>query len=301
LIETAEKYADGRTFETWRLPGSKRERNETPKEAASRLKNDVLKIGNLHIDFNFEKTDLYTEEKESESFPGLRSLYRMEIIEGHVTSADLSIRAEYNMDEEDGEFNAKLANGSVKTFAWLKEEQALDKQVKLRVEGVGLMSVPLLTPISAVKSHVTGTMHQRIAEVSKKVDAIYNRDKKLQELERNLGNLEVWTTTEPSQALSMLRQEKAKRKYVAQHEHYLRDFTRVLAEVQRLESCINPPGLQEIPTCNERLRRLETRSKLAVGAAVRLHDHVAQVAEEYHKTMVALNDQLLRWDTLVSG
>jgi len=139
------------------------------------------------------------------------------------------------------------------------------------------------------------------AEVSKKVDAIYNRDKKLQELERNLGNLEVWTTTEPSQALSMLRQEKAKRKYVAQHEHYLRDFTRVLAEVQRLESCINPPGLQDIPACNERLRRLEARSALAVGAAVRLHDHVAQVAEEYHKTMVALNDQLLRWDTLVSG
>lgn len=301
LVELDEQYPDGRKFETYRLPGNKRERAETPKDSIQRLISEKLKMNGLTINVNYDKTDIYTEEKQSESFPGIQTLYCMEIIGGFVTSTDIGIRAEFGLDEEEGKFSITDAKQNVRTFGWLTEEQAMGKQVKLHGGVFGMLTMPVLTPVSAVMSQVQGTMEQRIEEVTKKVDAIFTRDKKLLELERHLGHTEVWSHTEPSQMVSLLCQDFAKRQYIANHEQHLRDFTKGLADVNRMEFCINPPGLQEIPSCNERLRRLEARSAVATGTACRLHDTVAKVAEDYHKAMVGLNDQILRWDALLDS
>mmetsp|Transcript_23273 Transcript_23273/g.51083 ORF Transcript_23273/g.51083 Transcript_23273/m.51083 type:complete len:441 (-) Transcript_23273:248-1570(-) len=303
LVELDEQYAppDNRKFDTNRLPGLKRERNETPKESIQRLMADKLKMANLTMSLNYDKTDVYTEEKESESFPGINTLYRMEIIEGYITSTDIGIRAEFELDEEAGTFKVTDNKHNSRTYGWLTEDQALERQVKLHGGVLGMLTMPVLTPVGAVMSQTSGTMQQRIAEVSKKVDSFFAKDKKLLELEKHVANVEAWSHTEPSQTISLLRQDWAKRRYVANHEQHLREFTKVLADVSRMQSCINPPGLQEIPSCNERLRRLEARSAVAVGTACKLHESVAKVAEDYHKAMIGLNEQLLKWDTLLES
>lgn len=299
LVETATSYPDGRKFETFRLPGTKRERNESPKDVVRRMRDMLVQSANIHMKFDYDKVDSYSEEKDSETFPGLRTLYRIEVVEGYVSSVDLELRKTLALDEGGGMFARVTAKGDKKEFAWLTEEEAVDKQVKLRGDGLGRHGVPILTPISAVKSQMTGTLSQRVMEVHRKVDQIF-RDKALLELESRLQAMETWLYIDPSGAESLLQQERAKRRYILQHANHLRDFNRVLAEINRMEPCINPLSLQELPSCDDRLRRLEARNAVAVNSVMRLHTHVSQVAEEYHKAMVAVNEQMMRWNTLLS-
>lgn len=194
-------------------------------------------------------------------------MYRIEVIEGHIT--DL--------------------------------EEAADKQVRLRGDALGRGTSPVLTPMGTARGQRNGTVSQRVVDMYKKVDVIFQKDKKLLELERGVEALEVWTHTEPSAAASVLRQERAKRRHVAEHAGQLKDFAQVLAEVKRLQPSINAPYLQELPACAERLKRLEARSAVAVGSAARLHDQVAKLAEQYHQAMLAVSAQMLRWDGLLSA
>lgn len=304
LVETATCYPDGRKFETFRLPGTKRERNETPRDAVRRIRDELVESGdpgNMHMKFDFDKVDIYTEERDSETFPGLRTLYRIEIIEGHVTSVDPELRQSFGLEEEGAIFVRMTKKGDKKEFSWLTDADALDKQVKLRGDGLGRHSLPLLTPISAVKSQSSGTLSSRVMELQKKVDQIFQRDNKLTDLDNRLQALEAWIYIEPSSAERMLQHERAKRRYVLQHARHLRDFNRILAEINRMEPCINPLSLQELPACTERLRRLEARSAIAVNSVMHLHTHVSHLTEDYHKAMVAVNEQMLRWNSMLAA
>lgn len=299
LVEL-DKREDGRQVETSRLPGFRRERNESVHDAIKRIMVDKVKIAHLSKSLNFERTDSFTEEKEGESPHEIQTLVRTEIIEGYLKVTDIAVRAEFALDQEDGKFRLKDKRGRERTYGWLTEQQANEKQVKMHGGIIGLLTAPILTPLSEVIGKTTGTLTQRQTDVSKKVNAMFTREKKFLELEKHLNMFEFWMHVDPSQTLAKLRQEKAKKTYVVEHENHLKDFTRVLAEVSRLEFCINPPGLQDVPACNERLHRLEARHAVAAGAAIQLHHHVAKVADEYHRAMAGLSSQMQQWDLLLN-
>eukprot|EP00930_Biecheleria_cincta_P080445 TRINITY_DN68698_c0_g1_i1.p1 TRINITY_DN68698_c0_g1~~TRINITY_DN68698_c0_g1_i1.p1 ORF type:complete len:199 (+),score=51.20 TRINITY_DN68698_c0_g1_i1:39-635(+) len=141
---------------------------------------------------------------------------------------------------------------------------------------------------------------QRITLLTRRVDEIFKRDKKLQDFERNAEALDDWLKAEHASVSHVLLHRGAKRNYVVQHAEQLQDFARSLQEVEANQQYINPPSLRDMPLYADRLRRVEASSTLAVGSATELHDQVARLAEEYHNSITAINHQLLHWDRLLT-
>jgi len=310
LIETGQQYADGRKRDTCRLPGTKREPNEPPEETIKRIQRDVLQRNHCPMNISFDAVDFESEEKDTETVPGLRTFYRKRIIKGHITSSDPQHLADLGLASgSDGtwcvEPSAGRSTGSF--FAWLDEEEAIQRGVKLSGDGLGGLSLPLLIPLSHVlnsnlrgggssssnstgkaenaggENVLQGPLINSVTDLQRRLDAIFQKDKKIPELEHNLSLLEPWMQSEHASIASLMAHERMKRQYLVQQADGLHDFRRALAEVERLRVCINPPSLQDLPSHCERLQRLEARHAVAAKVAARLHDQVAKVAEDYHQ------------------
>jgi len=330
LIETGQQYADGRKRETCRLPGTKRELNEPPEETIKRIQRDVLQRNYCPMNISFEAVDFESEEKDTETVPGLRTFYRKRIIKGHITSMDPQHLADLGLTPgSDGTWSVEPSVGrsTGSSFAWLDEEEATRRGVKLTGDGLGGLSLPLLIPLSHVlnsnlrgggsgssSSKSTGnadnagsesTLHRplisSVTDFHRRLDTILQKDKKVLDLEHNLSLLEPWMQSEHASIPSMMAHERMKRQYLVQQADGLQDFRRALAEVERLRACINPPSLQDLSSHCERLQRLEARHAVAAKVAARLHDQVAKVAEDYHQATLTVNAQLLSWDGILSG
>ncbi|CAJ1417837.1 unnamed protein product [Effrenium voratum] len=148
--------------------------------------------------------------------------------------------------------------------------------------------------------HGAPNLRKRLGDLARKVEDIFKQNPKLQDLERNLENLDEWLKAEHAGASQILLHASTKRNYVVQHAGQLQEFAQRLREVEALESYVNTPSLQELPTYGPRLRKAEATSAVMVGAAVQLNDQVGRLAEDYHQAMSSLNEQLLMWDKLLS-
>lgn len=142
---------------------------------------------------------------------------------------------------------------------------------------------------------------ERIAELGSRVNDFFQRDKKLTDFEQSVDMVEGWLQAEHASVSRVVMHQHAKRNYVLQHTSQLQDFATCLAEVERLEQYINPVELRELPKCGEQLRSIEAKSAVTINGAMRLHEEVAEMADNYHKTIIALNEQLLHWDNLLSA
>lgn len=147
LIEWAEQFPDGRKREAFRLPGTKKEPHENTKKVAQRILSDFLGMGDCGVVFDFKSKEVFEEEMESPSYPGVRTVYRKEILEGQVGAGldDATLKRiglpGSNWDFEDSKKNTKY-------MAWMSEGQCHKKQVKLRVpeameEVSGLVQAPI--------------------------------------------------------------------------------------------------------------------------------------------------------------
>lgn len=330
LIETGQQYADGRKRETCRLPGTKREPSEPPEETIKRIQRDVLQRNYCPMNISFEAVDFESEEKDTETVPGLRTFYRKRIIKGHVTSTDPQHLADLGLAPgSDGTWSVEPSAGrsTGSFFAWLEEEEAIRRGVKLSGDGLGGLSLPLLIPLSHVlnsslkgggsgssgsgnrtakadnagsESTLQRPLISSVTDLHRRLDAMLQKDKKVLEFEHNLSLLEPWMQSEHASIPSLMAHERMKRQHLVQQADGLHDFRRALAEVERLRACINPPSLQELPSHCERLQRLEARHAVAAKVAARLHDQVAKVAEDYHQATLTMNAQLLSWDGILS-
>merc|ERR1712032_1637591 len=139
------------------------------------------------------------------------------------------------------------------------------------------------------------------AQLTRQVDDIFQRDKRFLDYERNADALEGWLQAEHASASHVLLHNNAKMNYVVQHAEQLEEFSRSLRQVECLEQFINPPAMQELPKHSDQLQRIEAKSVVTAGSAIKLHEDVSRLAEDYHQTMVALNAQLLHWDRLLSS
>jgi len=157
LIETEERYPDGRKRETNRLPGTKKEPYENTKQVAERILQDMLNMPCNAAKFELTRVERHEEETESPSYPGVRTVYRKEMVEGVIVLSDREALDKVGLPS----FNAWSASdkaGNTKFFQWMSDQTAEAKKVKLKAEAAEAVSTLVRAPIGlgeeALRNHL---------------------------------------------------------------------------------------------------------------------------------------------------
>jgi len=146
LVETSEQYADSRKRSICRLPGSKKKPHENTKEVAMRIVQDQLSMGNCEVRFDFQGKEVFEQEEISPSFPGVRTVYRKELVQCYVACEDPEILQRVGLPAgtswcyEDDTRNTKF-------FEWMTEKQATTRKVKLKADSSEDVSGLVMAPI----------------------------------------------------------------------------------------------------------------------------------------------------------
>mmetsp|Transcript_83129 Transcript_83129/g.243732 ORF Transcript_83129/g.243732 Transcript_83129/m.243732 type:complete len:779 (-) Transcript_83129:93-2429(-) len=134
LIEKGEKYPDGRRRDIARLPGTKRRPWESVREAAQRLLSELLTMGDCNVDFNLEETEVFQEELESPSFPGVMTVYRKEIVPCVLQPMPSQVLEQFGLPDGNP-WTAEDPRKNVKYLQWVTEAQAGLAGVQLSARG----------------------------------------------------------------------------------------------------------------------------------------------------------------------
>lgn len=166
LIEVAEQYPDGRRRSATRLPGSKKLPHENSQETAIRIMKDLLGMSAAGAHFVFEDKEVYEEEMDSPSFPGVRTVYRKEILEGCLKEtnekealARIGLPDFCTWSTEDCKSNTKF-------FAWMTEQEANKNKVKLKAEGSEEVSGLVMPPVGMSEKDLIEHLHGRNVDLS---------------------------------------------------------------------------------------------------------------------------------------
>jgi hypothetical protein len=165
LIETQELWTDGRGRSIARLPGSKKEPHENSRETARRVLSEMLNTSEVTVVFDFEDSEIFEEENDSPSYPTVRTVYRKEIVTGMVMTTPQPLASKklggnivLQSDAEcknalakiglptGSDWNAEDSKKNIKFFAWMRESQALAKNIKLRAGSVSEVSGLVMAP-----------------------------------------------------------------------------------------------------------------------------------------------------------
>eukprot|EP00931_Biecheleriopsis_adriatica_P007458 TRINITY_DN108739_c0_g1_i1.p1 TRINITY_DN108739_c0_g1~~TRINITY_DN108739_c0_g1_i1.p1 ORF type:complete len:803 (-),score=173.33 TRINITY_DN108739_c0_g1_i1:109-2517(-) len=165
LIETGEQYPDGRRRNAVRVPGTKKFPHENAQETAIRVLKDLLGMGECAVHFAYDEREVYEEEMDSPSFPGVRTVYRKEIMQCYVKEADQEILKKFGLPEgtewrwEDGKRNTKF-------FGWMSEEEAAKHKVKLRAEGSEEVSGLVMPPVGLNQQDLIAYLQSHGVDIS---------------------------------------------------------------------------------------------------------------------------------------
>lgn len=291
-----------------RLPSVKRTQHEPPEEAARRLLRELTRHDS-NVVLLGRSRETFEEQRESPSYLGLLTVYRTDLLEAEVaTGATAAQRARIGLaDEPTQEWTVQDEMGRRRRLTWrrLAEAEAQGARLTRRaLEALALASdseAAKLAPVTLASLQEKAAIAERVTALSRRVDGVYARDKRLLDLERGLAQLDGWLHVEQASAASVLQRSMARRRYVAEHAAPLREFARTLRDVEALEQYVNPPAMREMLKHGDRLRRVEASSAVAASAAMQLHDQVAKVAEEYYQAMTGLDAQILHWNQLLGS
>jgi len=158
LVQSSETYQDGRTRKCLnRLPGTKKEPHENNRTAAARVIRDMLGMGDCEIYFSFKDKEVYEDETDSPSYPGVNTVYRKEIIPGQILTNDPAVlrRIAALGDAHSGEAETPRGWSHLgvdqlrREFEWMTEERCDSECVELRApddgyEVSGLVRAPTI-------------------------------------------------------------------------------------------------------------------------------------------------------------
>mmetsp|Transcript_174508 Transcript_174508/g.553940 ORF Transcript_174508/g.553940 Transcript_174508/m.553940 type:complete len:780 (-) Transcript_174508:217-2556(-) len=157
LVETAECFPDGRKRETLRLPGTKKEPYENTKQVAQRILKEMLNMSEDAVNWDLSHVERHEEETESPSFPGVRTVYRKEMVEGVVHLTDSGALDKIGLPA----FSAWSASDkarNTKFFHWMTDKIAESNKVKLKAEAAEAVSTLVRAPIGfgeeALRNHL---------------------------------------------------------------------------------------------------------------------------------------------------
>lgn len=117
------------------------------KQTAEKIANELINLGDAKVKFDFSKKEVFEEQEESPSYPGVETVYRKEIIEGTL---DVPEATNYIGKAIKGakDWNKEDARGNTKYFAWMAENDCTKQGVhwKAPEEGAevsGLVQAPI--------------------------------------------------------------------------------------------------------------------------------------------------------------
>jgi len=147
LIETGEKYQDGRSRDIARLPGTKKEPHMNSKQMAEKICAELLELGGAKVNFDYSNREIFEEEDSSASYPGVVTVYRKEIIGGQMAGAasgDYIGKTAKNKDD----WKREDRTGNTKYFKWMtaKECETANAKIKAPADGEevsGLVQAPI--------------------------------------------------------------------------------------------------------------------------------------------------------------
>lgn len=136
LVEFQEVYADGRSRNTSRLPGAKKEPHENTLTCGTRILRDVLGFGqDVEIEFDIAHKEVYEEETSSPSYPDVKTVYRKTFLVGNIATSDASVLQEIGICASrcDRFSHTEPSRGIARRFCWQTEAQCVEKGTTLRV------------------------------------------------------------------------------------------------------------------------------------------------------------------------
>lgn len=149
LMETGEKFPDGRERQigSGRLPGTKKEPHMNSKQVAEKIAGELLNLGGAKLAFDFSVKEIFEEQEESPSYPGVMTVYRKEIIQAFMQGEPSSNYIGKSPKGPKDWFHQD-ATGNTKYFAWMTDTECAknDVQYKAPEEGEevsGLVQAPI--------------------------------------------------------------------------------------------------------------------------------------------------------------
>jgi hypothetical protein len=90
LVELGKEYSDGRAAAGLeRLPATKREPHESTKRVVDRMLAQMLGSQSRGaVRYSLQDSDVFETEDDSVSYPGVRTVYRKELVKAHLVGAD---------------------------------------------------------------------------------------------------------------------------------------------------------------------------------------------------------------------
>mmetsp|Transcript_40763 Transcript_40763/g.113317 ORF Transcript_40763/g.113317 Transcript_40763/m.113317 type:complete len:781 (-) Transcript_40763:100-2442(-) len=166
LVEAQEQFPDGRKRSLQRLPGTKKDPHENSVQVAQRMLQDVLQMTDCAVQFDFEDKEVFEEEMISPSFPGVRTVYRKEIVQGHVTCGDPAILGRVGLPAGNP-WSSEDTKKTVKVFEWMTEKQAIAHKVKLKADCSEEVSGLVMAPIGLNEEDLRNYLVSNNVDVSR--------------------------------------------------------------------------------------------------------------------------------------
>eukprot|EP00928_Gymnodinium_smaydae_P041055 TRINITY_DN27798_c0_g7_i1.p1 TRINITY_DN27798_c0_g7~~TRINITY_DN27798_c0_g7_i1.p1 ORF type:complete len:834 (+),score=254.93 TRINITY_DN27798_c0_g7_i1:75-2504(+) len=173
LIEVGDKLNDGRVRNDLnRLPGTKKDPHENLKKVTSRILKDLLGLEDGKILVDFKTKEVFEEDGDSLSYPGVRTVYRKEIVEAQVNATDISTLMRIGCEGKTNDYSFEDKTGYVKYMKWFTEAQCKEMTphpVMLRAPKGSQMAISGLVaaPILITESALANYLSQNGIDVSK--------------------------------------------------------------------------------------------------------------------------------------
>jgi len=167
LVEWSQQFPDGRKRVGFRLPETQKEAYENTKQTGQRILTDMLGMGDVKVDFQYQDVDVFEEELESPLYPGLTTVFRIEILEGQIADGldeaklfSIGLPRGANWDCQDSQKHAYF-------MCWLTFRQAFSKEVKLKIpDSVAESSGVVEAPIGLSEKQLIEYLQARDVDVS---------------------------------------------------------------------------------------------------------------------------------------
>jgi len=145
----------------------KKEPHENTVQVARRIFTERLNIEVRNIQLDFVCKEVFETQEESPSYPGVRTVYRKEILEGVVTTTDAAALKSMALSAG-GAFTATDPTGVCRAFAWMSDKMCQQKLVKLRApQSPQDVSALVQAPIGLSKDDLVKYLRTNNVDVTK--------------------------------------------------------------------------------------------------------------------------------------
>mmetsp|Transcript_2664 Transcript_2664/g.8928 ORF Transcript_2664/g.8928 Transcript_2664/m.8928 type:complete len:784 (+) Transcript_2664:92-2443(+) len=168
LVHKKEQFPDGRVrTDINQLPGTKKEPHENAGQTALRIAQDRLGLTDCKIKFDLTTCECFEEAEDSPSYPGVRTVYRKEIYEGQITTADAKVLEKVGVTGN-GSWSNLDSKGYTRTFEWLTEPECDAQKVKLKaIRDASDISALVHTPIGIGEEDLKAFLQSNNVDVTK--------------------------------------------------------------------------------------------------------------------------------------